>query len=469
MAQVFVITGEIGRGKTSFLEQFSRLVERSWTVDGLLCLADDTSRQVGHSSSSYKVKFFDSSTLYPWATKNEMGKGFSLDEETREIVEVKLQKSNKEIIILDDIGPYELGGRGWCHLVKNLLLKDKILILSIKKRLLPEVVDYFKLPVAFVADLDQYDFSYLQQQLFNELKKIDSDKVSLYATISGSFEITLGSTLHALRIPLKGHFLTLIQNFLLILYTKELRGRGLIPISLVSAGLKSFSPMGSKLKPMFYIATQGILYSIPVMLLGVNLLSVILGSLLLGISTIFLSLFLNTLVYGQSYLITLENILHKSLGGFEWGGTLGLWQAISFLVFIKSLIIIMLAFTAYYFHFSKFLTRLKLKVEVKDESSHDLVVPSFTWKESLSLALQDMRLKRFLIPFLFMGLLIYFFSNLSWQGFSFVMVRAVLLSWFGFTLARRINYPTIIKMLNNRGLEHWADSLEKSIRRVYKK
>jgi CBS domain-containing protein len=102
MTQLIVITGDIGVGKTTFLSRLASLSRRSWSVDGFECLADDRDRSKGHSSASYSLRLFDSSGLLPWAAKNESGKGFSLCEKTKELVEKKLTDSQSEILILDE-------------------------------------------------------------------------------------------------------------------------------------------------------------------------------------------------------------------------------------------------------------------------------------------------------------------------------------------------------------------------------
>jgi hypothetical protein len=216
---------------------------------------------------------------------------------------------------------------------------------------------------------------------------------------------------------------------------------------------------------MFYIATQGLLYSFSIKLLGVNLFAVLVGSLLLGVSTIFLSFMLNTAIYGTAYITTLENMLSAATNFFSMQAY-SLWEVLTVLVMTKSVVVILVSTFAYLYSFSTLLERLKERANAQESS--DVTIQTFNWKEALVTSLNDLRLKRFIFPFLFMGLLIFFFSHLSTKEFSFVMVRAFLLSWFGFVLARRINFLSIIEMLRRRGMGHWADSLESSLKKVRK-
>ncbi len=294
---------------------------------------------------------------------------------------------------------------------------------------------------------------------------IPHEQIGIFATLYGIVELTIGSLLHTLHIPFKGHLLTLVQIFLLTQFAKNLQGRYLILISTIAAGLKSFTPAGSKLKPMFYIFIQGVLFALPIKIIGLNILSILLGALLLGISTIYLSIGLNYLLYGQLYLKGVEQLITFTLQLLHLP-SLNFWQAITYIALIKSLLIILLTIFAYYYDATKLLTHLVKKIPPA-ENNYTLPNRSSTWKESLYAGSKDLITKYFLISFIITLATIYYFAHPTTTEFIIVTIRALLLSWGSFIFMHKINFNLIIDLLKRYNLHHWAVVLENTLKRVH--
>ena len=123
----------------------------------------------------------------------------------------------------------------------------------------------------------------------NEVDAIDDiDHVTRTAAHLSLIEIAVGSIVHGLKLPLAGHTLSLNQGFFLTHALRLANSRlnavqQSIEISSVSSVLKSLSPAGNKIGPMLSIATQGVLYSLGILLLGRRLVGQMLAMALLSL------------------------------------------------------------------------------------------------------------------------------------------------------------------------------------------
>lgn len=466
--KVIIITGGVGSGKTTFLNNLSTLLRRSWSVDGFISLP--RSRPLGkkQSASSYDLKFIRESNLLPWARKKTVGDGYHFDDETLRVVLGKFSvdaMSKLDIVLFDDLGFLEVHGEGFSPLVVSALRSnEKAMIVSVKKEAVESFVDKFNISQFKLVDLDQLSGRKCKKQVLQELAKMDGEDIGIFSTINGMIEVSFGSFLHATRFPFKGYILVGLQNFFLVLFSKELKGRGLGWISLISAGMKSFSPAGGRLKPMIYIFLQGLCFSLPISLLGHNFISCLIGSLLIQIISLVFKFLSAYIAFGESVFDASLNVVNQILSFFSFPSVS---LATLFMILIAGKLVLgaSISLIAYSFDFSPFLFRWKNKVNCLEESSsEEMLLP--TWKQSILGAFHDMRLKRFFLPFILTLSLIYFFSNLALENFAGVAIRALIISWMAFVLSRRMDFNKIMEMLRKYGLEHIATAMEKSIRTV---
>lgn len=107
--------------------------------------------------------------------------------------------------------------------------------------------------------------------------------LGLWGGAAGSMELTLGSALHAMKIPLRGAALCSIQAAVLTFASAPLAQPGRVAwVAFISAGLKAFSPGGGRVRPMVAIAVQGALFGSIVQLFGWHFFSVALGAAAVG-------------------------------------------------------------------------------------------------------------------------------------------------------------------------------------------
>jgi hypothetical protein len=154
------------------------------------------------------------------------------------------------------------------------------------------------------------------------------DRIAHFAAAQSVAEIGIGSAVHALRIPLGGHLLSLNQGFLLTLALRKISGRrraimSANAIALVAAAMKSLSPAGQRLTPMFAIAAQGAFYSLALLVFGANAVGAAAGMALLSVWGFAQPLLFAAVLFGGALFSAVEEAwrgLAEPLGiPFEFG------------------------------------------------------------------------------------------------------------------------------------------------------
>ncbi|MBN2231896.1 MAG: hypothetical protein JW781_03625 [Deltaproteobacteria bacterium] len=360
-----------------------------------------------------------------------------------------------------------------------------VLIMAVKKRCLDDVLRRYGIGAAAVIyDLDMgiggvrgggsagcapdgVDHEDVPADIIRHLENRDARRIAAFSVAAGLIEVGVGSILHAARVPFKGHFLALIQVLMLTAFGCRLHGRGLFQIAFISALLKSFSPAGPRLKPMFYIFTQGALFALPGAIFGWNFITALAGSLLTSVSTLFLSLGFALITYGDAYLVMMEKGINRVVGTLGWGP----WPLTDFIVgFLALKAVLALAVTAagYWGRFGfieRRLARLGALVPAREEHV-DLAIAGGmvrTWRTSATGALRDMGKLRFLLPFGLTFALICGFSDLGVRQYQVILLRALLVTWLAFMLLHRVNPLSLVKFLRARGARGFAAALNYSL------
>lgn len=129
-------------------------------------------------------------------------------------------------------------------------------------------------------------------------------------------EIALGSLLHAFKVPLAGHFLSLNQGLFLTRLAREFSARLItfrvvIETSVIVSLMKSLSPAGKKLGPMLSISMQGAFFALGILFAGNNLLGLMLGMVFLSLWGFIQPFITYFLIYGPDLLKAFEYFLDK--------------------------------------------------------------------------------------------------------------------------------------------------------------
>jgi hypothetical protein len=166
------------------------------------------------------------------------------------------------------------------------------------------------------------------------LVKRTQDPVARYAVAQALTEVGLGSVLHALRVPLTGHFLSLNQAAILTWAARTSPSRRdavarASSVSTVAALAKSFSPAGKRFFPMMAIAIQGWLYSLGLAAGGVNALGAALGFVFLSIWPFAQPLLVAYLLFGTPWFEAWLKLWQKLSSALHLPVELGGWVLVT--------------------------------------------------------------------------------------------------------------------------------------------
>ena len=216
-------------------------------------------------------------------------------------------------------------------------------------------------------------------------------------------EISIGSLGHGFKIPLTGQLLSLNQlAFLLNANNKdELPTSSSFEISSIAAVLKSFSPAGQKLGPMFSIAMQGFLFWVFNALFRKNIVGQLLGALMLSLWSFIQPAVTYFLIFGFQ-LVKLYDYYEKKLA-----------QDFSFIhhSMVVGVIAVLLLKIVFAFALVIYSVRTKKEIRFIDaERVQNLSHRTVNFKNSLSpwrAAFRDMTRPFFLLSFFLMLLFIW--------------------------------------------------------------
>lgn len=160
--KVFLVTGSIGEGKTAWLAKLSGLLtEKGVRVGGILALrivedGKTTGYDVSDISTGKRTPF-----LRHTGSETMGVERFTMDDTGfiagRNALDPETNR-NMDVVIVDEVGPLELRGRGWSGVLGSLLHETgAIVIIAVRKSLTGAVIDKFGLPEAQVIDVSAGD------------------------------------------------------------------------------------------------------------------------------------------------------------------------------------------------------------------------------------------------------------------------------------------------------------------------
>lgn len=286
-ALLIALTGSPGEGRTSQLAALAaEIQQRGHRVAGLLAPAER--RESGtRGAAAYRLHILGEAGDRPWAERDESRQPpYRFHEETRAYLTVWANalrdQPPADLLVLDEFGRCEAQGAGLFPLWGAIAASaPRIVVIAVR--------------AGYVAEIEarlgrNFDLclSAAHPATPERLRQACAEfgewtQVGLWGGAAGSIEMTLGSALHSMKIPLRGATLSSMQAATLTFASARLNPPGRVAwVSFISAGLKAFSPGGGRVRPMVAIAMQGTLFSGAVQLLGWNFFSVALGGALIG-------------------------------------------------------------------------------------------------------------------------------------------------------------------------------------------
>lgn len=162
-AKVFIVTGDVEKGKTSLLTGVAgKLKEKNISVGGIY-----SARIIkGGKTTGYNIVSFDTEESFPYLKlktgKDNAGIGRweiipGAIERGKELLSEDYLK-NKNVVIIDEVGKLETRGEGWKEDIERLLMdRNIILVLSVRRRFVDEVTKAFNILLPEIIDVGNAD------------------------------------------------------------------------------------------------------------------------------------------------------------------------------------------------------------------------------------------------------------------------------------------------------------------------
>lgn len=158
---VFIITGETGSGKTTYLLKLIEVLRgKALSIAGFAALSvpDDG------PSGSFNILDLESGKLHPLASRRftegweQIGNFYFNPAGIRmgnSILEDPLIINN-DLIIVDEIGPFELDGKVWAKSLTQLLIGQNCsVLLVVREQLVSRVIQHWRLEDAMIIEIGQ--------------------------------------------------------------------------------------------------------------------------------------------------------------------------------------------------------------------------------------------------------------------------------------------------------------------------
>ena len=249
--------------------------------------------------------------------------------------------------------------------------------------------------------------------------------VSVFGTLWGGLELTLGTFLHVLHVPKTGFIMVTLSLILLLAQRRIFPARGsTLCIGVVAACIKSLSPGGIILGPMLWILGEALFVELCLLSGTGAVTSLSAGAVALFWSQV-QSLFKLWLYYGKDFLDGVISMVEKFLR-IEWTSTLswgllGLWGGI----------IVITGATAGLVgrRIGRRVTAALEEANAGQDVHEPLQIPenpTFYGHSKRSLDAQILKTRFLVLPFALLSLAIQFSGNLLWSSIGLAVWIAVL-------------------------------------------
>jgi nucleoside-triphosphatase THEP1 len=158
---IFIITGKIGSGKTTFLKKLiSGLQEHSLSVSGFLAMKSSIKK----SGWNYNLSFIDTGESIPllsgeqvqgWIkTGNFYFNPEAIDRGNRILNDAQIFR--KDLVVVDEIGIFELEGKIWSDSISLLVKKPvNIMIWVVRDTLVEKVIKKWGIKDPVITDIEK--------------------------------------------------------------------------------------------------------------------------------------------------------------------------------------------------------------------------------------------------------------------------------------------------------------------------
>ena len=179
-AKVFIVSGDISEGKTTFLAKLAgNLQSNDISVGGFYAPRITQNGQ----TTGYSLVSIETGEQYAFLStrKNDTDHGigrFKVNSETLEHAKQMFSTDSiqkKNVIMIDEIGRMELNGKGWKNTLENLLtFPDLCLILAVRNDFVNMVIEKFNIGNSTLLPVSKTKIPDVETMISHALKKTDT-------------------------------------------------------------------------------------------------------------------------------------------------------------------------------------------------------------------------------------------------------------------------------------------------------
>lgn len=424
------VTGPIGSGKTSALREFAEgALALGRSVDGFYAEAegrDDLER----GASSYTLVYPRTGERVLFAERQSVGYQFSVEAASKTAAWADGLAEGVEILLLDELGRLEAKGGGHMALWPRILeKKPKMVVAAVREDILATIEAKLGRKFDIVLPAGPQTAETLMR-IASE--RPDWERIGKFGAGAGGLEMSVGAALHTYRFPLTGLAMSTTQTAVMTVAGDGLVEPGrVVWVSFISAGLKAFSPSGSRIGAMIAITVQGLLYSLSTRILGWNGVGIALGGALVGAWAATQGFFVQYLLLGRGLEKAYDEVANwvRQRIHLELPGLVGLVAAV---VIVYALVGGTVGFVAW-----KRRSRLRDRME------------GWLTRQGVAKRRKKFPIGLFVPLFIVAGILLS--AGNSFSSVAMIVLRALAIGFLLFALVQRWNPVKLLKFLNRTG------------------
>ncbi|RLD66519.1 MAG: hypothetical protein DRJ29_17530 [Bacteroidetes bacterium] len=172
---IFLITGTIQGGKTSYLIELAELLrKRGLSVGGFLAPGTFESGE----RSGFKLKNILSGVEIPMASTKETAGWFKYRRfwfnpdafiQGMEWIR-KIMPDEPQVVVIDEVGPMELEGSGWSEILEFLSSTSvPVQLWSVREKLIEEVIQRWDIPDSRIIQIDEVEVNQAARKIAESL------------------------------------------------------------------------------------------------------------------------------------------------------------------------------------------------------------------------------------------------------------------------------------------------------------
>ncbi len=335
---LIAVTGGPGSSKTRLLEELATSRQAlGQRVEGVLAIAGQ--RRAPHvGADEYWLRILGTEQELSWAVRDEsLSPPYHFEPETEQKLRTWADRLRAQpptpLLVLDEFSKFEAQGKGLMPLWPVLAgAAPDVVVIAVRAGLEEEVEHGLGRPFDLRIAATAPDALERLQRACEEFG--EWTRIGLFGGAAGGIELTLGSALHAAKIPLTGLALSSLQAAMMVFAGSGLSEPGrVVWVPFISGGLKALSPAGNRVRPMMAIVMQGLLFGASVQVLGWNVVALGLGGALVGAWAALQGFLLQYLMLGGELVRAYDTVVlwlahrwHIAAPGLPW--LVGSWAVL---------------------------------------------------------------------------------------------------------------------------------------------